>query len=61
VRVYREWRRRTSWRGPLEDAKGLVWKIALLEGELVEECWALKLAEENSYGLSDAAANAESR
>jgi hypothetical protein len=23
-----------------EDAKGIVWKIALLEGELAEEHWA---------------------
>jgi hypothetical protein len=33
----------------------------MVNGGAVEECWALKLAEENSYGLSDAAANAESR
>jgi hypothetical protein len=24
-----------------EDAEGFVWKIALLEGELVAECWAI--------------------
>jgi hypothetical protein len=24
-----------------EDAEGFVWKIALLEGELVVECWAI--------------------
>jgi hypothetical protein len=44
-----------------EDAEGLVRKITLLEGGLVEECRAQELSEENSHGLSDAAADAECR
>jgi hypothetical protein len=44
-----------------EDAEGLVRKIALLEGELVEARRAREVAEEKSRGLSNAAANAEHR
>jgi hypothetical protein len=42
-----------------EDVEGLARKIALLEGEPVEVRRAQELAEENSYGLFDAAADAE--
>jgi hypothetical protein len=41
------------------DAKGLVQKIALYEGELVEERRAKEVAEENSRDLSDVAADAK--
>jgi hypothetical protein len=44
-----------------EDAKFLVQKTALLEGELVEECLARDVAEVNSHCLSEAAAEAERR
>jgi hypothetical protein len=44
-----------------EDAEGLVRKIALLEGELVEARRAREVAEEKSRGLSNAVANAEHR
>jgi hypothetical protein len=42
-----------------EDAKGLVQKIAQLEGELAEERRAQEVAEENSHGLYDKVVNAE--
>jgi hypothetical protein len=42
-----------------EVVEGLVWKIALLKGELAEERQARKLAEENSRSLSDTAADIE--
>jgi hypothetical protein len=42
-----------------EDAKGLVWKIALFKGELAEARRAREVAEEKSRGLSDAEASAE--
>jgi hypothetical protein len=42
-----------------EEAEGLVWKIALLEGALAEVCRAWEVAEENSCCLSDAVADAE--
>jgi hypothetical protein len=41
------------------EAEGLVWMIALLKGELTEAHRARELAEENSLGLSDAAADAK--
>jgi hypothetical protein len=44
-----------------EDPEGLVRKIAHLEGELVEACQARDVAEENSRGLFDMAANARHR
>jgi hypothetical protein len=44
-----------------KNVEGLVRKIALLEGELVEERRARELAKENSRGLSDAVADAERR
>jgi hypothetical protein len=44
-----------------EDADGLVRKNALLEDKLVEVCQAREVAEENSRGLSDVAADAEHR
>jgi hypothetical protein len=43
------------------DAKGLVQKIALYEGELAEERRAKEVAEENSRDLSDVAADAKRR
>jgi hypothetical protein len=42
-----------------KEAKGLVWKIALLEGELTEAGRAREVAKENSRDLSDAAADIE--
>jgi hypothetical protein len=42
-----------------EDAKSIGRKIALLEGELAEAHRAQEVAEENSHGLSDAAADAK--
>jgi hypothetical protein len=45
----------------LEDAEGLVWKIALLEGKLAQENQAWELAEANSHGLFDMAADVEHR
>jgi hypothetical protein len=42
-----------------EDADDLVWKIALLEGELAEVRQAREVAEENSYSLSDLVAATE--
>jgi hypothetical protein len=44
-----------------QDTEGLVQKIALLEGELAEECRARKLAEEDSRSLSDTAPNINGR
>jgi hypothetical protein len=44
-----------------EDAEGLVWKIALLKGELAEARWAREVPEENSHGLSDAVDDAKHR
>jgi hypothetical protein len=44
-----------------EDAEGLVWKIALLRGELAEARRAWEVAEEKSRGLSDAAVDAKRR
>jgi hypothetical protein len=38
-----------------EDAKGLVWKVILLESELAEVCQAREVVEEKFYRLSDAA------
>jgi translation elongation factor EF-4 len=35
--------------------EGLVWKVALLEGELAERHRTREMAEENFYGLSDVA------
>jgi hypothetical protein len=42
-----------------EEVKGLVRRIALLEGELAEKHQAWEMAMENSQGLSGAAADAE--
>jgi hypothetical protein len=42
-----------------EDAESIGWKIALLEGELLEACWAREVAEGNSRGFSNAVASAE--
>jgi hypothetical protein len=42
-----------------KKAKGLVWRIALLEGELAEAHQDREMAEENSWGLSDAVADAK--
>jgi hypothetical protein len=42
-----------SGRGEAED---LAWRMALIEGDLAEVCQARDMAEENSQGLSDAAA-----
>jgi hypothetical protein len=36
-----------------EDAEGLVWKVALLEGELVEARQAWEVVEEKFCSLSD--------
>jgi hypothetical protein len=44
-----------------EEVEGLVQKVALLEGEVVEPRQSRELAEEISHGLSDAAADAEQR
>jgi hypothetical protein len=44
-----------------EEAKCLVWKITLLEGELVEVRRAWEVAKENSHGLSNMADDAERR
>jgi hypothetical protein len=44
-----------------EEVEGLVRRIALLEGALAEVHQAQEMAEENSCGLSDAAADAERR
>jgi hypothetical protein len=41
----------------LEDAEGLIRKVALLEGELVEACQAQEVVEEKLCSLSDASAN----
>jgi hypothetical protein len=40
-----------------EDADGLVQRVTLLEGELVEARWAWEVAEENFHGLFDVAAD----
>jgi hypothetical protein len=44
-----------------EVAEGLVWRIALLEGELTEVHRTWEVAEENSWGLSNTAADVEQR
>jgi hypothetical protein len=44
-----------------EDVESHVRKIALLEGELAEECRAREVVEEKSCGLSDAVADAKHR
>jgi hypothetical protein len=44
-----------------EDADDLIWKIALLEGELAEVRQAQEVAEENSYSLSNMVAATECR
>jgi hypothetical protein len=41
----------------IEDAEGLVQKVTILEGELVEACQAREMAEEKFHILSDASAN----
>jgi hypothetical protein len=43
----------------LEETEGLVWKIALLEGELEEVGRAREVAEETTCGLFDTPADAE--
>jgi hypothetical protein len=40
-----------------EDAKGLTWKVTLLEGELVQARQAQEVAEEKFRSLSDASAD----
>jgi hypothetical protein len=42
-----------------EKAEGFAQRIALLEGELLEAQWAQDVAEVNSQGMSDAAADVE--
>jgi hypothetical protein len=44
-----------------EVAEGLVWRITLLEGELTEVHRTREVAEENSWGLSNTAADVEQR
>jgi hypothetical protein len=44
-----------------EDAEGLVHKVSLLEGELVEARQAQELAEEKFHSLSDALADGARR
>jgi hypothetical protein len=41
------------------EVEDFAWRIALLEGELAEVCQAREVTEENSWGLFDAAADAE--
>jgi hypothetical protein len=51
----------TTFASACKDTEGLVRKIALLEGELVEQRRAQKLAKEKSRDLSDMAIDAERR
>jgi hypothetical protein len=45
----------------LGDAKGLIRKVTLLEGELAEARWALEVAEEKVHSLSSSSAKGARR